>query len=58
MTIKEIIEINNPTETRFKVMKEKQDLFVPDISNINISRRNGMVYTLCGSGGSGKTKSI
>ncbi len=55
MTIKEIIEINNPNETRFKVMKEKQDLFVPDISNINISRRNGMVYTLCGSGGSGKT---
>jgi hypothetical protein len=28
---------------------------VPDISNINISWRNGMVYTLCGSGGSGKT---
>jgi hypothetical protein len=55
MTIKEIIEINNPTETRFKVMKEKQDLFVPDISNINISRRNGMVYVLAGSGGSGKT---
>jgi hypothetical protein len=51
MTIKEIIEINNPTETRFKVMKEKQDIFVPEISNINISRRNGMVYVLAGSGG-------
>lgn len=55
MTIKSIVEINNPTETRFKVMKEKQDIYVPDISNVNISRRNGMVYALCGSGGSGKT---
>jgi hypothetical protein len=36
-------------------MKEKQDIFVPEISNINISRRNGMVYVLAGSGGSGKT---
>ena len=55
MTIKEIVEIDIPTETKFKVMKEKQDIFVPDINNLNISRRNGMVYTLCGSGGSGKT---
>ena len=55
MTIKEIIELNNPNESKFKVMKEKQDIFVPDINNLNISRRNGMVYVLAGSGGSGKT---
>jgi len=55
MTIKEIVEIDNPNETKFKVMREKQDVFVPDVSNLNISRRNGMVYALCGSGGSGKT---
>jgi type II secretory ATPase GspE/PulE/Tfp pilus assembly ATPase PilB-like protein len=55
MTIKEIVEINNPTETKFKVMREKQDIYVPNISNLNISRRNGMVYVLSGSGGSGKT---
>ena len=55
MTIKEIIEVNNPNESKFKVMKEKQDIYVPDINNLNISRRNGMVYVLAGSGGSGKT---
>jgi DNA polymerase III delta prime subunit len=55
MTIKEIVEINNPNESKFKVMKEKQNIFVPDINNLNISRRNGMVYVLAGSGGSGKT---
>jgi ABC-type lipoprotein export system ATPase subunit len=55
MTIKEIVEIDNPNETKFKVLREKQDVFVPDISNLNISRRNGMVYVLSGSGGSGKT---
>ena len=31
MTIKEIVEIDNPTETKFKVMREKQDIYVPDI---------------------------
>ena len=55
MTIKEIILIDNPNETKFKVMREKQDIYVPGINNLNISRRNGMVYVLAGSGGSGKT---
>ena len=36
MTIKEIVEIYNPTETKFKVMREKQDIYVPNISNLNI----------------------
>ena len=55
MPIKDIVEVLNPTETKFSAIKEKQDIFVPDITNENISRRNGMVYLLCGSGGSGKT---
>ena len=55
MTISEIIEVPNPNETTFKAIKEKQDIYVPNIVNQNISRRNGMVYLLTGSGGSGKS---
>ena len=55
MTINNIIEISNPTESKFRTIKEKQDIFIPDIVNQNISRRNGMIYCLTGSGGSGKT---
>ena len=55
MTIKEIKEIENPIKDKLKPIKEKQDIFIPDIVNQNISRINGMVYCLTGSGGSGKT---
>ena len=55
MPIQDIVEVPNPTETKFSAIREKQDIFVPDITNENISRRNGLVYLLCGSGGSGKT---
>lgn len=55
MTIKEIQEIENPNSVKFPPIKEKQDIYIPDISNENISRRNGMIYVLSGSGGSGKT---
>ena len=55
MTIKDIVEIKNPTEMKLKPIKEKMDIFVPGIVNENISRRNGMVYCLTGSGGSGKS---
>lgn len=55
MTIKDIQEIENPVKDKLKPIKEKQDIFIPDIINKNISRRNGMVYCLTGSGGSGKT---
>ncbi len=55
MTITDIVEIHNPNETQYKPIKERQDVYVPSIVNQNISRRNGMVYLLCGSGGSGKT---
>jgi hypothetical protein len=55
MTINNIQEIENPVKDKLKPIKEKQDIFIPDIINQNISRRNGMVYCLTGSGGSGKT---
>ena len=55
MTIKSIVEIPNKTFPTFKPIKENMDINVPDIENPNISRRNGMVYCLTGSGGSGKT---
>jgi uncharacterized protein involved in tolerance to divalent cations len=55
MVIKSIAEIKNPNEVNFKPIKECMQIFVPDIINENISRRNGAVYVLTGSGGSGKS---
>lgn len=55
MPIKEIKETVNPVKEKQAPIKEKQDRFIPDIVNKNISRRNGMIYVLSGSGGSGKT---
>ena len=46
MTIKDITEIANPNNINLKPIKEVQDIYVPDIVNQNISRRNGMVYCL------------
>ena len=55
MTIAFINEIENPLKIKQTPIKENQDIYIPDIKDLNISRRNGMIYTLCGSGGSGKT---
>lgn len=55
MPITGIVEIQNPNTTTFTPIKERQDIYIPDIVNLNISRRNGMIYCLNGSGGSGKT---
>ena len=55
MTITTNDEIKNISFPEFKPIKERQDIYIPDIDNENISRRNGMVYCLTGSGGSGKT---
>jgi len=55
MKIKDISEIKNPTQINMKPIKEKMDIYIPDIINENVSRRNGMVYCLTGSGGSGKS---
>jgi len=54
MTILEIKEEANPNIKEQKPIKEKMDIYIPDIVE-GISRRNGMIYLLCGAGGSGKT---
>ena len=54
MTIKDIVEVSNPTETKFSAIKEVQNIHL-DIKDKNISRRNGMIYVMAGSGGSGKS---
>ena len=53
--IKDIVEVKNKTPMNFAPIKEVMEVYVPDIKNPNISKRNGMVYALCGSGGSGKS---
>jgi thymidine kinase len=55
MPIKSINEIENPNKQLMIPIKEKQDIYSPDIVDKNISRRNGMMYLLTGSGGSGKS---
>jgi len=55
MPISQIQEIQNPLRTKTNPIKEKQDIIIPDIIDKNISSRNGMIYCLTGSGGSGKT---
>ena len=55
MPIKEIEIINNPDSKKMPPIKEKQDILIPDIVDKNIPNRNGFIYVLCGSGGSGKS---
>jgi len=54
MTIVDIIEAKNKQFKKTKLIKVKMDVYVPDIPNY-ISNRNGTIYILTGSGGSGKT---
>jgi hypothetical protein len=54
MTIIEISEEHNDAIKKSKPIKERMDINIPDIPE-GISRRNGMIYLLVGSGGSGKT---
>lgn len=52
----EISEIKNKNNIKqLKPIRERQDIYVPNIIDQNISRRNGMCYVLTGSGGSGKS---
>ena len=55
MTIIDIEEIKNIKIPKFKPIKESQEIYIPAIEAANISKRNGMIYVLTGSGGSGKT---
>jgi hypothetical protein len=54
MTIIEITETPNEEIKKAKPIKEKMDIYIPDIPD-GVSRRNGMIYLLVGSGGSGKS---
>ena len=55
MPIVEINEIINKTIPKQEPIKEKMNITIPGIQVNNIPSRNGFVYLLCGSGGSGKT---
>ena len=55
MTITNINEIKNKNRLIMAPIKEKQDIYIPNIKDNNISRRNGMIYAITGSGGSGKS---
>jgi hypothetical protein len=54
MTIINITETLNTDIPKTKIIKELMDIYVPNIPE-GISRRNGMIYLITGSGGSGKT---
>jgi hypothetical protein len=55
MSIAKIDEIQNDTISKLNPIKEKQDIFIPDIVDKNIPNRNGFIDLMVGSGGSGKT---
>ena len=48
----QVIE-NKDIPKKITAIKERMDIYVPGIPE-GLSRRNGMIYILCGSGGSGK----
>ncbi len=54
MTITNITEIINEKLPKTHPIKENMDIYVPNIPE-GLSKRNGMIYALIGSGGSGKT---
>lgn len=55
MTINEIKEIKNNQFPKLEPIKENMKIDIPFIKADGIPKRNGSVYILCGSGGSGKT---
>ena len=55
MTINNITEVKNNTYPDIEPVKERMDINIPLIKAENIPKRNGSVYVLTGSGGSGKT---
>jgi len=54
MTILEIAEEENKEIAKQKPIKEKMNIYLDDIPE-GISRKNGMIYCITGSGGSGKS---
>ena len=49
-----IEEIENEEFSKLKPVKETMDLYIPDVIN-GIPNRNGFIWIMAGSGGSGKT---
>ena len=58
MTIQNITEIPNPNNRNIIPIKEKQDIYLPNVIDKNIPNRNGFIWLLSGSGGSGKTSML
>lgn len=54
MPIGDITLIPNKELPHFKPVKESMEIFIPDIIE-GIPRRNGYIWAICGSGGSGKS---
>jgi hypothetical protein len=50
----EITEIRNTQIPRFEPIRERMDIFIPDVVE-GIPNRNGFIWVLSGSGGSGKS---
>lgn len=57
MPIIDISETVNENIRMGKPIKERMDIFIPGVPE-GVSRRNGMIYLLVGSGGSGKTNTL
>jgi len=55
MTIKNITELKNKSFPSLNPVKEVMSITIPDIITDNIPKRNGFIWVLSGSGGSGKT---
>ena len=55
MSIININQIANPVISKLDPIKEKQQIFIPGIIDTNIPHRNGFIYLMTGSGGSGKS---
>jgi hypothetical protein len=53
MTIQNITEIPNPNNRNIIPIKEIQDIYLPNVIDKNIPNRNGFIWLLSGSGGSG-----
>ena len=54
MGILKITEEENTELPKVKPIKEKMDIYIPDIPSC-VPNRNGFISVFCGSGGSGKT---
>ena len=54
MSLVDIKETVNENVPKQKPLKEKFDVHIPNVAD-GLSRRNGMIYLISGSGGSGKT---